>query len=69
MEECPHVVTWDYKEPTIDNESEIITIPGKCRLCEQEFQKTYENPKYTLIHMQTREPRNCDPDIIKENRN
>lgn len=69
MEECPHVVTWDYKETEVDNESQVITILGKCRLCETEFQKTYENPKYSIIDKKSRQVDNCRPDRIKEHRN
>ena len=48
-ENCKHVLTWDYKEPIIDNNAGIIIIHGKCRVCDGAFQKTYANPKYSMM--------------------
>lgn len=49
-ENCQHIVTWNYKEPIVDNKSGFILIHGKCRVCEGAFQKTYFNPSYSMLN-------------------
>ena len=48
-ENCKHVITWDYKEPIVDNKAGFILVHGKCRVCEGAFQKCYFNPKYSKL--------------------
>lgn len=55
-----HRVDWDYRNPEFSEDWESITFNGKCEVCNTEFQKTYSNPKLTIISKSTREVENFE---------